>query len=133
MTVAVRISSTLRESMSITSCKHRRPGSRMTPMILQNSCFFFKVRWPAAACFWAPGLSCARFSSRVLAGNPRRHFEIVRLLGKQPMDSFHDRNVALVFLASHAIEPMYSYAFQELRCEIHEDQFRQEGPACSVE
>ena len=30
----------------------------------------------------------------------------------------------LVFLASHAIEPEYSFAFQELRCEIEEDLFK---------
>jgi hypothetical protein len=48
----------------------------------------------------------------------------VRLLGKQPLDSLSDRDVALVFLASHAIEPEYSYAFQELRCEIEEDLFK---------
>ncbi len=34
------------------------------------------------------------------------------------------REVALVFLACHAIEPEYAYAFQELRCEIHEDRFK---------
>jgi hypothetical protein len=51
-------------------------------------------------------------------------FKAVRLLGKQPLDSVDDRRVALVFLASHAIEPEYSHAFQELRCEIHEEQFK---------
>ena len=54
----------------------------------------------------------------------RAKITAVRLLGKQPLDSLHSRDVALVFLASHAIEPVYSYAFQELRCEIHEDQWK---------
>jgi hypothetical protein len=48
----------------------------------------------------------------------------IRLLGKQPINSISAREVALVFLACHAIEPEYAYAFQELRCEIHEDRFK---------
>src|SRR5262249_49536263 len=56
--------------------------------------------------------------------NSSSKVKIIRLLGKQPLDAIDDRRVALVFLASHAIEPEYSYAFQELRCEIHEEQFK---------
>ncbi len=49
-------------------------------------------------------------------------FRCVRLLGKQPLDAIHDKEVALVFLASHALSPNYGDAFHELRCEIHENQ-----------
>ncbi len=48
----------------------------------------------------------------------------IRLLRKQPINAASTREVALVFLACHAIEPEYAYAFQELRCEIHEDRFK---------
>lgn len=48
----------------------------------------------------------------------------VRLLGKQPLDAVSVREVAEIFLACHAIEPQFSYAFQELRCEIHEERFK---------
>ena len=48
----------------------------------------------------------------------------IRLLGRQPINAASAREVALVFLACHAIEPEYAYAFQELRCEIHEDRFK---------
>ena len=43
----------------------------------------------------------------------------VRLLGKQPLDAIHDPEVAMVFLASHAIQPFLPTAFDEFRCEIH--------------
>ena len=46
----------------------------------------------------------------------------IRLLGKQPLDAIHDPEVAVVFLASHAIQPIFLTAFHELRCEIHYDQ-----------
>ncbi len=49
-------------------------------------------------------------------------FRCVRLLGKQPLDAVFDKEVALVFLASHAVSPNYDDAFHELRCEIHEKQ-----------
>ena len=48
----------------------------------------------------------------------------VRLLGKQPLDALFDREAALVFLASHAIKPVFKSAFRELRCEIHYDRVK---------
>jgi hypothetical protein len=48
----------------------------------------------------------------------------IRLMGRQPINAASVREVALVFLACHAIEPQFSNAFQELRCEIHEDRFK---------
>jgi hypothetical protein len=48
----------------------------------------------------------------------------IRLMGRQPINAAGVREVAEVFLACHAIEPQFSYAFQELRCEIHEDRFK---------
>ena len=59
-----------------------------------------------------------------LAWQPHEKIKAIRLLGKQPLDAFSDRDVALVFIASHAIEPEYSHAFYELRCEIDEDSFK---------
>ncbi len=49
-------------------------------------------------------------------------FTAIRLLGKQPLDAICDPEVAMVFLASHAICPNFATAFHELRCEIHYDQ-----------
>ena len=49
----------------------------------------------------------------------------IRLLGFQPMDALSSDEVAVIFLAAHVIEPQSRYAFQELRCEIPEDQFKQ--------
>ena len=34
------------------------------------------------------------------------------------------RQIARIFLACHVIEPQFSYAFQELRCEIAEERFK---------
>ena len=48
-------------------------------------------------------------------------FMAIRLLGKQPLDAMHDPEVAMVFLASHALLPTFGTAFQELQCEIRED------------
>ena len=48
----------------------------------------------------------------------------LRLLGKQPLDALFDREAALVFLASHAIRPVFKSAFRELRCEIHYDRVK---------
>jgi hypothetical protein len=59
-----------------------------------------------------------------LSWQPHEKIKTVRLLGKQPLHAFSDRDVALVFIASHAIEPEYSRAFQELRCEIDEELFK---------
>ena len=50
--------------------------------------------------------------------------KMIRLMGRQPINALSVPDVARVFLACHALEPQYSYAFQELRCEIHEDQFK---------
>ena len=58
-----------------------------------------------------------------LGWQSHQKIKAIRLLGKQPISALDDHTVALVFLASHAIEPEYSYAFQELRSEIHEDRF----------
>ena len=43
------------------------------------------------------------------------------MLGRQPIDAVHDDEVALVFLANHAITPEYFSAFDELKCDIDED------------
>jgi hypothetical protein len=51
-------------------------------------------------------------------------FKMIRLMARQPINAVSVRDVARVFLACHALEPQFSYAFQELRCEIHEDQFK---------
>ena len=61
-----------------------------------------------------------------LCWQPHEKIKAIRLLGKQPLDAFSDRDVALVFIASHAIEPEYSHAFYELRCEIDEDSFKRQ-------
>jgi hypothetical protein len=54
----------------------------------------------------------------------------IRLLGKQPLDAASDDDeVALIFLASHVIEPQHRYPFQELRCEVHEEQFNKQYKA----
>jgi hypothetical protein len=50
--------------------------------------------------------------------------KVCRLMGRQPINAASAREVAEVFLACHAVEPEYPYAFQELRCEIHEDRFK---------
>jgi hypothetical protein len=50
--------------------------------------------------------------------------KVCRLLGKQPINAASSREVAEVFLACHAVNPRSSYAFRELRCEIHEDRFK---------
>ena len=52
---------------------------------------------------------------------PCQKFKAIRLLGRQPIDAVHDDEVALVFLAMHAIAPEYFSAFEELRCDIPED------------
>ena len=51
-------------------------------------------------------------------------FLALRLLGKQPLDAFRDRQAALLFLASHVMRPVSSSAFRELRCEIHDDRVK---------
>jgi hypothetical protein len=49
-------------------------------------------------------------------------FKAIRLLGREPIDAIHDDEIALVFLATHAIAPEYFGAFDELKCDIPEDQ-----------
>jgi hypothetical protein len=51
-------------------------------------------------------------------------FKAIRLLGRQPLQAVSDFDVALVFLASHAIKRTFSFAFHELRCEEHEERFK---------
>jgi SAM-dependent methyltransferase len=51
-------------------------------------------------------------------------FRCVRLLGKQPLDAIGTPEIAEIFLACHVIEQQFPYAFQELRCEIHEERFK---------
>ena len=54
---------------------------------------------------------------------PPQKLKAIRLLGKQPLQAATDDQVASVFLACHVIKPHFKYAFQELRCEMHERQF----------
>jgi hypothetical protein len=51
-------------------------------------------------------------------------FTMIRLMGKQPINAISSPDVARVFLACHVLSPQFSYAFQELRSEIHEDRFK---------
>src|SRR5262249_350443 len=51
-------------------------------------------------------------------------FRCVRLLGKQPLDAIGTPEIAEIFLACHVIEQQFPYAFQELRCDIHDDRFK---------
>jgi SAM-dependent methyltransferase len=51
-------------------------------------------------------------------------FRCIRLLGKQPLDAIGTPEIAEIFLACHVIEQQFPYAFQELRCEIHEERFK---------
>ena len=50
--------------------------------------------------------------------------KLLRLMGKQPMQAMGDPEVAQVFLACHALEARYGYAFHELRSEIEEERFK---------
>ena len=49
---------------------------------------------------------------------------VTRLMGWQPLSAFHEPEVTEMYLACHAIAPQYSNAFQELRSELDEDQFK---------
>src|ERR1017187_7517976 len=51
-------------------------------------------------------------------------FKAILLMGREPVNAISVREVAQVFLACHVIEPQYKYAFQEIRCEIHDDRFK---------
>ncbi len=55
----------------------------------------------------------------------RDKLKAIRLLGYQPLYALSSDEVAVIFLAAHVIEPQSRYAFQELRCEIPDDQFKQ--------
>ncbi len=46
-------------------------------------------------------------------------------MGHQPIEALGSDEVAVIFLAAHLIEPESRYAFQELRCEISDEQFKQ--------
>jgi hypothetical protein len=59
-----------------------------------------------------------------LGWQSQEKLKAVRLLGRQPLQAVSVREVAEVFLACHVVEPQFSYAFQELRCEIDEDRFK---------
>ncbi len=59
-----------------------------------------------------------------LGWQSQEKLKAVRLLGRQPLQAVSVREVAEVFLACHVVEPQFSYAFQELRCEIDEDLFK---------
>jgi hypothetical protein len=52
-------------------------------------------------------------------------FRATRLLGNQPANADTDREIALVFLASHTIKRQHKSAFEELNCEMSEDVFDQ--------
>ena len=53
-------------------------------------------------------------------------------MGRQPINAVSTPEVARVFLACHVLEPQYSYAFQELRCEIPENQFKMSQDAAGA-
>jgi hypothetical protein len=59
-----------------------------------------------------------------LCWHSHEKLKCIRLLSKQPINAASSREVALVFLACHAVEPRSSSAFRELRCEIPEDRFK---------
>jgi hypothetical protein len=59
-----------------------------------------------------------------LGWQSEQKFKAVRLLGRQPLAVSSTRLIARIFLACHVIEPQFSYAFQELRCEIPEERFK---------
>ncbi len=59
-----------------------------------------------------------------LVWHSSQKLKAIRLLGRQPLHSVWDDQVALVFLASHAIKRSFSSAFHELRCEEHEERFK---------
>jgi len=60
--------------------------------------------------------------SPALCEHPHWHDQ---LLGKQPLDVLDDPSgdLAVIFLATHAICPMSKYAFNALRCEVENLQF----------
>ena len=51
-------------------------------------------------------------------------FRCTRLMGKQPLKVFSVPEVTEMFLACYAIAPLYQNAYQELRCELEEDEFK---------
>ena len=59
-----------------------------------------------------------------LSIQPHEKLQMLRLMGRQPLEAVRSAEVARVFLACHALEPHYDYAFQELRCEIYGHRFK---------
>ena len=59
-----------------------------------------------------------------LGWQSEQKFKATRLLGRQPLAVSSARLIARIFLACHVLEPQFSYAFQELRCEIPEERFK---------
>ena len=51
-------------------------------------------------------------------------FRMIRLMGHQPINAVSVLDVARVFLACHVLGPQFSYAFEELRCEMLDSQFK---------
>ena len=49
---------------------------------------------------------------------------MIRLMGHQPINAVSVLDVARVFLACHVLGPQFSYAFEELRCEMLDSQFK---------
>ena len=55
---------------------------------------------------------------------PVEKLKAIRLLGRQPLHAVSVREVALVFLACHAIEPQHQYAFADLEGELGDTRFK---------
>ena len=83
----------------------RRRGKPKIPMNRTRSFSSLKRRATDAAGCWSAGASCGSRSRTSLnrGGFRARNSRRIRLLGKQPLDAVCDNEVALVFLASHAI------------------------------
>jgi len=78
-------------------------------------CCWLLERWNELRMLTLPGNTWRAFDK----------FKAIRLLGKQPLDVLDDLSgdLAVIFLATHAICPMSKYAFNELRCEVENLQF----------
>ncbi len=59
-----------------------------------------------------------------LGWQSEQKFKATRLLGRQPLAVSSTRLIGRIFLACHVLEPQFSYAFQELRCDILEERFK---------
>jgi len=78
-------------------------------------CCWLLERWNELRVLTLPGNTWRAFDK----------FKAIRLLGKQPLDVLDDPSgdLAVIFLATHAICPMSKYAFSALRCEVESLQF----------